>query len=100
MGYDDEYALPDDETLKKENYEEYTLSDVDEKNLGEIEFDLKKKKINTSNKKDILDYLQKLRSQINTIAKEEYKFEGAQNPNINKYLKRIEILNSEIEKII
>jgi hypothetical protein len=91
--------FPDDETLKKQNYEEFRLNSVQEHNLKEIEQSLKNKKVNGDNKKDILDYLQDLYTELSIIKKDEYQYEGEQNFNINRELQRIKKLIETVEKI-
>ena len=98
MKWDDEY-YPDDETIKKQEYQEFELSDVQEKNLKEIEDELKNKKITILNKKDMLEYLQTLYTDVLRIKKEEYPYEGDSNFNINRALEKIKNLIQEVEKV-
>jgi hypothetical protein len=97
MKYSDDF--PDDETLQEQNYKEFKLSALQEKNLKEIEKNVAEGKINSENKEDMLVYLERLYGQINEIKKEESKYEGEENFNINRYLDKIKKLIKEIEKI-
>ena len=56
--FDDEYL--NEKELKDRAYHEYTLSDIEKQNLKNIEESLAQKKIKSSNKKDSLEYLDKL----------------------------------------
>ncbi len=91
--------FPDEETIKKQEYSSFKLTEVQEKNLAEIEMELKEKKIHPDNKDEVLDYLENLYSDISKIKEAEYSYEGEQNFNINRYLQRIKKLISEIEKL-
>jgi len=98
--FDDEYYyFPDEETIRKENYEGYELSDFHGSNLKEIEKELKEKKINSKNKGTILEYLQKLYGELSMVKKQEYPYEGESNFNINRDLQRVKKLIEEVEKI-
>jgi hypothetical protein len=97
MGYDEDF--PDEETLKKQVYEEYRLEPVHEKNLKEIENNVRQKKVTADNKQDLLNYLQDLHTELSMIKQEEYQYEGENNFNINRDLQRIKRLILEIEKI-
>ena len=99
MPSDDYYYFPDDETIKKENYEGYELSDFHERNLKEVVKELKEKRINSGNKATILDYLQKLYTELLMIKKQESPIEGESNFNINRDLQRVKKLIEEVEKI-
>ena len=96
---EDEYRFPDEETLRKENYEGYELSDFHEKNLKEIEKELKERKINSTNKGAILEYLQKLYTELSMTKKQEYPYEGESNFSINRDLQRVKKLMDEVERI-
>lgn len=94
-----DYDFPDNETLKKQNYKEFKLTDIQEKNLKEIEKNYSEGKINSENKKDMLEYLETLHVEISKTKENEREYEGENNFNINRYLKRIEELIKKIEKI-
>ncbi|HME87018.1 MAG TPA: hypothetical protein VKE88_01260 [Candidatus Nanoarchaeia archaeon] len=97
MGYSDDF--PDEETIKEQSYKEFKLDPITEKNLNEIEGNLKNKKITKENKEDLLEYLEKKYAVIQEVKREEQSYEGDANFNINRYLKKIKTLIDEIEKI-
>jgi len=97
MTIDDPY-LPDDATLVDKSYKEFKLDKIDEVNLNDIEKSLEHHKINSSNKEDMLDYLNKLLQKILEIKRLEYSYEGDNNLNINEYLSRIMLLKEKVER--
>lgn len=97
MGRDEDF--PDDETLKKQSYQGYKLSSVQEKNLQEIEKELKEGKLSHSNKEDVLDYLNGLHIELLKVREQEYSYEGEDNLNVNRYLQRVKKLIEAIDKL-
>ena len=95
---EDEYR-PSEHVMKKKAYEEFELSLVDEQNLKELEKNIKEKKIDSSNKTDMLDYLMELHSKLLETKESEYEYEGDANLNINSYLRRVELLMNKINQI-
>jgi hypothetical protein len=96
MAYDEYF--PDDETLKRNLYKEYKLSEAEEASLKDIETQLKNRKIDSSNRDELLEYLESLHSKIMKVKEAEYSYEGEHNLNINRYLQRIKKLAQEIER--
>ena len=85
-----DFYFSGDDVIKKRNYKEFILSREDEESLLDIEKSIKEKK--TFNKKDILEFLQKLNAKVYAAKKNEYEYEGENNLNLNEYLDRIKKL--------
>lgn len=98
MQKEDPHDLPE-ETYMKRTYEGFILDKVDEDNLKEIASNLREGKINSSNKKTILEYLSKIHQKINNIKKNEFSYEGEGNTNVNMYIEKIEKLAKKISEI-
>jgi len=98
MVIDDPYEI-DDDSMQTRSYIEFKLEKIDEDNLRDIEKSYSIGKIDSSNKRVMLEYLVKLYKKISDIKKMEHAHEGDDNENINEYLERIISLKKNIEKI-
>ena len=98
MGSDDDMFVNDSQVTEKA-YKEYKLSDLEEHNLKDIENSLSKGLINSSNKDDMLDYLEDFKDKLIKVKEAEYQYEGEDNNNINRAIKRVMKLIAAIEKV-
>lgn len=98
MVVDDPYDISDDEA-KKRSYREFVMDRFDEASLKDIETSLEKGKINSSNKKIMIEFLINLHKKISDIKANEYAYEGDNNLNINIYLSRIKNLLEKLYRI-
>lgn len=98
MQKEDPHDLPE-ETYMKRAYDGFIIDKLAEDNINEITSNLKEGKINSSNKKTILEYLSKIHEKISTVKKNEFAYEGEENTNVNIYIARIEKLAKKISEI-
>jgi hypothetical protein len=88
-----------DEVIKLRSYKEYKLDKHDEDSVKEIEKALDSKKLNSSNKKDSVEYLEHLYNKIVQVKSNEYEYEGDANLNVNSYMEHIKELLVRLRKL-
>jgi len=95
--FDDYFT--DDSIIKLRAYKEYQLDKTDRENIQDIQKMLKENRFNKDNINDSINYIESLYRKICQVKENEYSYEGANNANVNEYLKILQEILKKLEEI-